>query len=682
MSSVISANKLIRLSRKYEKQFSDNQYDGDMKSKDGYVYSKGSIAILISAPHGVNHIREGKVKYADMYTGAIIKLMHELTGCHAIYKINKHGSDPNYDSYERDDDYKKTIVDIIEKNNIKLFIDLHGCARERCMDLDIGTNFGKSLNGFDDLPEIIKTIFRNNDILNITHNKIFTANSANNISRNAAERTGIASIQLEINRVYRDFNSHFINYQKLIEALYESINFFNLFDRKANSYIFKALRSKSVFPWDKIEFSDKDVEKYGFEENDSFQIQRFEYPNDFYPMITRYKRKKNRKELKEGFAYLTPRIYDQIFIQSKNNQEGIENRASNEKHIVVHMNKSQSLSLGVPKVGIGKIFFGSEISNKINKNGKFQLYNRMGNIEHTIDVIEESEQSKDSQKVFLNYYQRLLLNMDLPIKVISAEYFEKIIEKLQKEIKGESKLSMYHEELFKEAYEIDRGYFKIKKEYIGDYRLKEIFNILELDKLELIELDEFIGEKNKIDFRNLNKNIIDIVLKKIINTKEINLRTVRPHPTDEDSDIVRLMPNTMKILGIRELDKVVVRHKDKTLVLRALEFDSLEILQDSNAMVYDAVDASIVIGIPAKYRNELDILNMSSIVKVSRDMNYLFWENSNNQVLPIIAVIFTIIQTFTQTSYRIVLSLIFIPIAIYLSLSKERSRIDKEKLKR
>lgn len=133
-------------------------------------------------------------------------------------------------------------------------------------------------------------------------------------------------------------------------------------------------------------------------------------------------------------------------------------------------------------------------------------------------------------------------------------------------------------------------------------------------KLELIEV-------NETNFKKNSSSIKDNLLRKLINTKKINLRTGRHYPTDENSDIIRLMPNTMKILGISELDKVVIKHRNKEVSLRALEFDSFQILQDSNPLVYDEVDASVMIGIPARYRSKLGILSLNSIVTVSRDMS-------------------------------------------------------------
>jgi len=121
-----------------------------------------------------------------------------------------------------------------------------------------------------------------------------------------------------------------------------------------------------------------------------------------------------------------------------------------------------------------------------------------------------------------------------------------------------------------------------------------------------------------------------------------------------------------------------VRHRGHEVTLRALPFDSFEVLKNSNVLVYDDADASTLIGIPSRYRVELGIYSLNSIVTAERDMKYLFIKNSNVQLLPIIAVIFTIIQTFQDTAARILLSCILVPLAIYVSLSQERLKVDSD----
>ena len=90
-------NNCLRKIKRLEKLFSDNFYNGS--GKTAFNIEEGRIPIMVSAPHAINQFRDGKVKYADMYTGGIAKYLHEKTGCHVIYSCMYTESDPNYDEW-------------------------------------------------------------------------------------------------------------------------------------------------------------------------------------------------------------------------------------------------------------------------------------------------------------------------------------------------------------------------------------------------------------------------------------------------------------------------------------------------------------------------------------------------------------------------------------------------------
>ena len=68
---------------KYEKHFSKNLYNGH--GRKGFRIIEGSITIMVSAPHSVNQLREGQMKYADRFPGCIAMYLQNMTGCHLIY---------------------------------------------------------------------------------------------------------------------------------------------------------------------------------------------------------------------------------------------------------------------------------------------------------------------------------------------------------------------------------------------------------------------------------------------------------------------------------------------------------------------------------------------------------------------------------------------------------------------
>ena len=128
----ISSEKII----KYEKIFSANNYNGIMKNDFSII--KGEKNIMLSAPHSTNHFRDGSVKYADTFTGGMARYIQKSTKCHLICTTKQSMADPNFDFYENDN-YKQMLKKYMEKNHIKLLIDLHGASKTRGYSVELGT---------------------------------------------------------------------------------------------------------------------------------------------------------------------------------------------------------------------------------------------------------------------------------------------------------------------------------------------------------------------------------------------------------------------------------------------------------------------------------------------------------------------------------------------------------------
>lgn len=204
----------------YEKIFSQNNYNGDVSNKKSFVYKRGNIPIILSAGHCVNQTRLGKLKVADTYTGAIVCILQELTDCHILYKLNNDGVDVNYDNVEEDNGYKDFLSGVIKNNNIILLIDVHGAARWREFDLEIGTSNGYTLP--QEKLNLIIEHFKSYGI-HIIANTIFPASYENTVTKSIKNLTNIETFQLEINKKYRDTND-IESMILLIEALESLIN--------------------------------------------------------------------------------------------------------------------------------------------------------------------------------------------------------------------------------------------------------------------------------------------------------------------------------------------------------------------------------------------------------------------------------------------------------------------------
>lgn len=176
----------------------------------GIMIKKGNIPILISTPHSVPQIRDGKYKEKEVFTGGIGQYLQKQTDCFLIQSLASENQDPNYDS-EENSKYKAELTQQVLENNIKLVIDLHGCKRTTPYLIELGTvdDTYKTLNHDEKLLNIIKETLE--EKLKIHHqtpvvvNQRFKAFPKNTITHYINDKIKVKSIQMEVNAKIRDF---------------------------------------------------------------------------------------------------------------------------------------------------------------------------------------------------------------------------------------------------------------------------------------------------------------------------------------------------------------------------------------------------------------------------------------------------------------------------------------------
>lgn len=117
-----------------------------------YLYGAGKLPVLISAPHGAVHTRNGRPKEEDEYTAGFAQLLGQMTNAHILYSRRKSATDPNADPQAP---YKKYLQEIILDGKIRFVIDLHGAKAGRTFGIALGTLRGKSSTE-EELQIIIK----------------------------------------------------------------------------------------------------------------------------------------------------------------------------------------------------------------------------------------------------------------------------------------------------------------------------------------------------------------------------------------------------------------------------------------------------------------------------------------------------------------------------------------------
>ena len=155
----------------------------------------------------------GKIKLAEPYTRAIASYVSKKSNSYCFVKNEDTGIDPNKNN---DDEFKKILVDLIEKNHIKILVDIHGAKRERDFDVEIGTLSGNSSD--HKIIEKLKKSLLISGIEKVVRDEPFRGGY---ITKDVLSSTGINCIQLEINRNFRDLHK-INNLRKICKAL---INF-------------------------------------------------------------------------------------------------------------------------------------------------------------------------------------------------------------------------------------------------------------------------------------------------------------------------------------------------------------------------------------------------------------------------------------------------------------------------
>jgi hypothetical protein len=104
-------------------------------------YAAGRLPVLLSAPHGAVHTRNGLPKEEDEYTAAFARLVAEMTGSHALYARRRSAQDPNWDVAAA---YKDRLAEVVRRCSIQFVLDLHGASEDKPFGLALGTMYGAS----------------------------------------------------------------------------------------------------------------------------------------------------------------------------------------------------------------------------------------------------------------------------------------------------------------------------------------------------------------------------------------------------------------------------------------------------------------------------------------------------------------------------------------------------------
>ncbi len=106
-----------------------------------FTYLPGRLPVLLSAPHGAAHTRNGKIKVADEFTASFARFVAGRTGASVLYSHHQSNTDPNFDRHAP---YKKFLDRLIKKRDIRFVLDIHGASPRRDFGIALGTMHGQT----------------------------------------------------------------------------------------------------------------------------------------------------------------------------------------------------------------------------------------------------------------------------------------------------------------------------------------------------------------------------------------------------------------------------------------------------------------------------------------------------------------------------------------------------------
>ncbi len=182
--------------------------------QEEYIFIKGEIPVILTAPHVKKYIKKGVCKSKDTNTDLIVKTIQKLTGCHIMYSNKDLDYDPNFDL---ENAFKTETVKYIKEHNIKYMINIYGLIDSAYSNIEIGTNNLKNLNYDEKILSTVKDILKMY-IDNIKIDKRYKA-TKRTLSCYVNEKTSIKTFQIGIDFSHRNPKKSKRKFDSLIAAL-------------------------------------------------------------------------------------------------------------------------------------------------------------------------------------------------------------------------------------------------------------------------------------------------------------------------------------------------------------------------------------------------------------------------------------------------------------------------------
>lgn len=185
---------LLTLWIEEEKVFAAERYSGSMTGPEAVSHPRGS-RVALSAPHAVNVLRNGALKFADLHTGGLCAALAKR--CDVSSVVRSRTTEEPTGWAERDDQFAEGLLGLLDEAEVVL--DLHGMSDDHGVDICLGRGTAPSPE-HDELIDLFHDHFRG---LRISVDEPFSGRPAHTVMSLLASR-GQLGLQVEIARHWRD----------------------------------------------------------------------------------------------------------------------------------------------------------------------------------------------------------------------------------------------------------------------------------------------------------------------------------------------------------------------------------------------------------------------------------------------------------------------------------------------
>lgn len=162
--------------------------------EEPFYYELGKSHILLSAPHAVSQVRLGKPKYAEPGTVSAALILAKRLNASYIVRTKNNEDDPNFDQQSP---YREKIKYMLSVKGVKYLLDIHGLAKHRECDINLGIHLGENIKSNAPLFNKLEQSLKQAGFV-VYVDQPFMA-QASTISSYFAKEFGVWTVQLEIN---------------------------------------------------------------------------------------------------------------------------------------------------------------------------------------------------------------------------------------------------------------------------------------------------------------------------------------------------------------------------------------------------------------------------------------------------------------------------------------------------